>query len=235
MFTKSAQYYDALYHFKDYRTAAAQLHQLIQQRHPSAHKLLDVGCGTGKHLEYLQEYYEVEGLDLNPELLQIARGRCPGVRFHQMNMVGFELDCAYDVVTCLFSSIGYVKSVNNMEKAVASMARHLSSGGLLFMEPWLTPENYWAGRITANFVDQPELKIAWMYTSEIDGRVSVFNINYLVGTPQGVEYFTERHEMGLFTQEEYLEASRKAGLEVCYDSKGLFGRGMYVGRTMRHK
>jgi SAM-dependent methyltransferase len=172
----------------------------------------------------------VEGLDLNPDLLEIARGRCPEVTFHQADMVDFHLSHNFDVITCLFSSIGYVKTVENMKRTISNMARHLRPGGVVVVEPWFSPENYWTGTITANFVDEPELKIAWMYTSEVEGRVSVLDINYLVGTPQGIDHFDERHEMGLFTPEEYLEAFRKVGLEVHYDSKGLFGRGMYLGR-----
>ena len=116
------------------------------------------------------------------------------------------------MVTCLFSSIAYVKLVDNLDKAVASMARHLKPGGMLVLEPWFTPQTYWVGNIAANFVDQPELKIAWMYTSEMEGQFAVLDINYMVGTPQGVRYFMERHELGLFTSEEYRGAFDKAGL-----------------------
>jgi hypothetical protein len=51
----------------------------------------------------------------------------------------------------------------------------------------------------------------------------------MVATPQGVEYFTERHELGLFIHEEYMEAFHKTGLEVTHDPEGLDGRGLYLG------
>jgi ubiquinone/menaquinone biosynthesis C-methylase UbiE len=229
LYTKSAKFYDALYSFKDYTATSDKLHRLLQQLVPDAESLLDVACGTGKHLEYLRSYYHVEGLDLNPDLLSIARRRCPGVPFHQANMVDFRLDHECDVITCLFSSIGYVKTVENLERTVSNMARHLTPGGVVVVEPWFTPESYWTGTITANFVDDPDLKIAWMYTSKVEERVSVLDINYLVGTPAGIDHFDERHEIGLFTREEYLGAFRGAGLETSYDAEGLFGRGMYIG------
>jgi SAM-dependent methyltransferase len=229
MYTQSAQFYDAIYHFKDYTAACKQLATLLQAHAPTAKTLLDVACGTGKHLEYLRKYYQVEGLDLSSEMLEIARRRCSEVPFHQGNMVDFSLGYTFDIITCLFSSIGYVKTLENLRQTVANMADHLAPGGIVVVEPWFSPDNYWTGNITANFVDEPELKIAWMYTSEVEGRVSVSDINYLVGTPQGVRHFEERHEMGLFTHEEYLEAFRTASLEVRYESHGLFGRGMYLG------
>jgi ubiquinone/menaquinone biosynthesis C-methylase UbiE len=229
MYNKSARYYDAIYHFRDYPAQSRQLLELIHEYNPNAKTLLDVACGTGKHLEFLREHYKVEGLDINPELLEIACRRSPGVTFHQENMVDFSLGTAFDVITCLFSSIGYVKILENMEKAVACMNRHLRPGGMLLIEPWFSPETYWVGKITANFVDQPDLKICWMYKSEREDRVSVSEINFLVGMSQGIEYFTERHEQGLFTHDEYLDAFRKVGLEVHYDPIGLSKRGSYVG------
>jgi SAM-dependent methyltransferase len=229
MYDKSAKYYDAIYHFKDYATISSRLRDLINQFNPGASSLLDVGCGTGRHIEYLQAHYQVAGLDISHEMLNVARNRCPDVPFFQGDMTDFDLERSFDVVTCLFSAIGSVKTVENLDRAVLRMTDHLRPGGVVIIEPWFSPENYWVGKLFANFVDEPDLKIAWMYTSEIEGRVSIFNINYLVGTPQGIEYFTERREVGLFTHEEYLAAFSKAGLEVHHNPEGLFGRGIYLG------
>jgi hypothetical protein len=52
-----------------------------------------------------------------------------------------------------------------------------------------------------------------------------------VATPQGIEHFTERHEMGLFTHEEYMSAFRASELDAVFDEAPdkLMGRGLYIG------
>ena len=229
MFTRSARFYDAIYSFKDYATETAKVDALIKERNPSARTLLDVACGTGKHLEYLRERYEVEGLDLDPTLLAIAAERLADVPLHEGDMVDFDLGRRFDAAVCLFSSIGYVKTLENLERAVTSMADHLEPGGVLVVEPWLTPDVWEDGHLGAVFVDEPELKIARVNLAEREGRLSRFVFHYLVLTSEGVERFEEPHELGLFTHEEYRSAFRAARLDVEHDPEGLMGRGLYVG------
>lgn len=228
-FGESAPYYDDIYHFKDYKNSCKRLRGLIQRRKPGARTLLDVACGTGRHLELLQPYYEVEGLDISRRMLDLARQRCPSVPLHQASMIDFDLNRQFDVVTCLFSSIGYVTTLENLQRSISSMARHVAPGGLLFVEPWLSPDTYRSGDVTLNVVDRPDIKIVWMYRSVAVGRLSIHDIHYLVGTPKAVEHFTEHQEIGLFTSDEYEEAFRSAGFDVTADSEGLFGRGLFVG------
>jgi ubiquinone/menaquinone biosynthesis C-methylase UbiE len=228
VFDESAAFYDVLYSFVDYEAAVREIRTTLDAQAPDATRLLDVGCGTGRHLELLHERYEVEGLDINPTLLGAARERCPDVTFHEGDMADFALPRRFDVITCLFSSIAYVRSAERMRSSVLCMRRHLNPGGVLVVEPWFTPEAYWTGTITANHVDRGDLKIAWMYTSEREGDVSVLDIHYLVGRPTGVQTFRERQELGLFSVRQHLDAFRDAGLEARHESDGPFGRGLYV-------
>lgn len=231
MFTHTARLYDKLYGFKDYGGAAEKLAGLIQARHPAARSLLDVGCGTGKHLQSLRARYAVEGLDLDGNLIEVAREAAPDIPFHVGDMTGFDLPRRFDVVTCLFSAIAYVETIDRVETAIAEMRRHLNPGGLLIVEPWFAPENYWEGHLTGNFHDEPDLKISWVYLNAREADVSVLDIHYTVGTPQEVRQFREVHRMGLFTKDQYLAAFAKAGLIAEHDADGLFLRGLYIGRA----
>lgn len=233
MFTHSARFYDAIYSFKDYEREAAQVHGFIGQYCRSGGgALLDVACGTGQHLIYLQGWYQAEGLDLDENMLRIARERMPDLPFHHASMVDFKLDRRFDAIACLFSAIGYVKTEARLRQAIATMAGHLRPGGVLLVEPWHGPEAWEVGSLRWLTIDQPDLKIARMSISQREDDVAVLVFHYLVGTPQAIDYFTERHELGLFTHQHYLDAFQTAGLDVVFDPEGLMGRGMYIGRLI---
>jgi len=233
MFTKSAEFYDAIYEAKGkkYESEVSALLSILARHgaRPGGH-LLELACGTGNHTRYLNEHFAVEGLDLDPGMLAIARERIPGVPFHCMDMTSFRLERRFDVILCLFSAIGYAKTPAHLKQALEVMANHLAPGGMLVVEPWISPAEYRPGGVFSVFVDKPSMKIARMNVNEVRGTVSVLNFHYLVATAAGVQHFTELHELGLYTKEEYLEGFRAAGLQTAYEPEGLIGRGMYVGR-----
>ena len=121
MFDKSAELYDLFYDWKDYRAEAEKVRELVAARNPGARTLLDVACGTGSHLVHLRDWYAIEGLDLDPGLRTVAARRLPEVQLHEADMRDFELGRTFDVVTCLFSSIGYVATTDGLSRAVEAM------------------------------------------------------------------------------------------------------------------
>ena len=232
MYSRWARYYDALYAFKDYGADAARLAAMIHRFHPQARTLLDVACGTGQHLRHLSERFTVEGVDANAEFLEVVRQKIPGIGTHVAKMEELELGKRYDVVSCLFSSIGFVRTLDALRRTMDNFVRHLEPGGLVVIEPWFSRENFWAGRINALFVDQPELKIAMMYTTAVEDGLSVLANQILVGTPEGMETLHEDHVLGLFSPDEYRAAMTGAGLEVVcsLEMQPDWQRGLHIGR-----
>ncbi|HSY79647.1 MAG TPA: class I SAM-dependent methyltransferase, partial [Verrucomicrobiae bacterium] len=125
MFVESAELYDAIYHFKNYARECEILRAVIAVAAPGARTVLDVACGTGGHDKFLKEYYAVDGIDINENYLHAAREKNPAGRYTRADMTDFDLATTYDAVTCLFSAIGYVKTVERLNRAVACMARHV--------------------------------------------------------------------------------------------------------------
>lgn len=226
----TADVYNAIYGKKDYAQEATRLKEIIDEFKKSpGNQLLDVACGTGNHLAYLTDQFEITGLDLSEEQLVEARKRFPTLTFHQGDMRDFKLEKKFDVVTCLFSSIGYANEIADMQKAITNMAAHLLPGGVLIIEPWIERGKYVAGTVHATFVDEPELKISRINTSAIKDGKSILDLHHLVGRPSGVEYFVEHHELGLYSNDEYMNAIKHAGLITHHDEHGLTGRGLYIG------
>jgi len=231
VFTGSAQWYDALYSFKDYAREAEQIISILKREHPQARSVLDIACGTAEHDRYLAEAYQVDGLDINPDFIRIASGKNPDGQYFRADMTDFELPKRYDAVLCLFSSIGYAKNIDNVTKAFCCFGEHLNPGGIVVVEPWFTPD-VWRpdGSVYLLTAETSEGKICRMNISDQAGSLSIIDFHYLVGTSAGVEHFTERHELVLLSVGEMKRAFDAANLAASYDEHGLTGRGLYVAK-----
>jgi SAM-dependent methyltransferase len=232
MYSKSAKYYDDIYASagKDYPAEANKVRKFIKKyKRSNGNRLLDIGCGTGLHANLLSKYYQVEGLDIEQKMLSVARKNYPKIRFQQGDMVNFKIKSKFDIIVCLFSAIGHVKTKPRLQRAIKNITDHLLPGGVLLVEPWFTPDQWHPGRVGVLQVNKDDTKIVRMSLSLQRGKISIIEFQYLIGSPKATKHDVEILELGLFTQKEYLDAFRSADLEVIHDAEGLDGRGMYIG------
>ncbi len=212
---------------------------------PTRLRLLDVACGTGLHLRHLSQHFAAQGLDRSPEMLRVAREHLPSTRFHQADMTRFQLRQTFDVVTCLFSSVGYLDGPEDLNIAIATMAEHVSEGGCLLVEPPVSRERvqppevsedvFFSGgrqwrRKTDATLDGPLLRIRFLYSragqEEPNGAVDE---PALRDKPLCDEQLCDEQPIYLFTDEEMKTAFQRAGLEWSRDPKGPSGLGLHVG------
>jgi SAM-dependent methyltransferase len=229
-----SQIYDVIYagRGKDYRAESEEVADLVVASTPGAESLLDVACGTGGHLRYLQRRFaRVAGVDRSPHMVRRARENLPGVAIHVGDMTGFRLRDTFDAAVCLFSSVGYLATPAELDAAVAAMAAHVRTGGVVLVEPWYTPEAFLPGYIADDLVRSGELVVARVsHSTRVGDRVPIV-VHYLVADPErGVRHHTDVHEMTLFTDEQYRAAFERAGCAVRrLDGSRRFGCGLYLG------
>ena len=229
----ASPYYDAIYEaMKDYAAEAERLRQLLERyAQRPVRDLLDMACGTGLHDQYLKDHYYVEGADLSPSQLAIARRRCPDLVFHQADMTNFDLGRDYDAVTCLFSAIGHVITEEMLRAAARAMTAHVRVGGLVVIEPFIDPSDFRPGHISVERGydgDASVLRVS--YSERVDNVLKLTMHHYI--SAAGKVSVTEplRFEIAMFTADQLRDAMESAGLEVLHDPEGLMGRGLYIGR-----
>ncbi len=231
IYGESARFYNAIYErLVDQEAGATALRRQIDGRNPQATSLIEAAGGTGLILAHLAPNFRVSGFDRSPAMIEQARIRLPTAPLTVADMTTWAGDDRYDVIICVGSSIGYVRTEELLRQTLAGFARHLSPGGLILIEPWFPPDVWVDGRQTLDVVDQPTLKVARLLTSGRDGTLSVLEIDFLVGVEGWVERFTEQHIMGLFTDEQMGSAFTAAGLAVDYNDTYPTGRGLYIGQ-----
>lgn len=232
MYKELAKYYDLIYSWKDYKGEVNSIKNLIKKyKNSDGNELLDVGCGTGKHLEYLKLDFSCTGSDINIEMLKIARDNIKGVIFTQADMITMDLNKKFDIIISLFSSIGHVKTYTNLERTILNFSRHLKKWGVVIIEPWLTKSAYDVGRPGMTTYEAEDIKISRLNNTKIEKDVSVLEMHYLIAERnKDIEYFVEKHELGLFETEKFLKYMTSAGLKAKFLKDGLMKeRGLYIG------
>ena len=227
-----AEIYDLVYSWKDYEKEANKVRALIKKYKKSkGNDLLEVACGTGKHLQYMKQWFNCTGVDLSQKMLDVAKKNVKGVEFRKADMTTLNLNKQFDVVSSLFSSIGYVKTYKNLEKTIHNFSMHLKAGGIVIIEPWFTKGNYRSGSVHMVTYDGKDTKIARLNTTKAVGNLSIMDMHYLVAqSGKEIRHFVDRHELGLFDTDKILQYMTEAGLQAKYTKNGLMkGRGLFIG------
>ena len=233
MYEKFAAIYDLIYSFKDYKKEVKIIKKLISKHKKSdGNQLLDVACGTGKHILYLKEDFECTGVDISDGMLNIAKKTIKGAQFIKSDMIELNLQTKFDVILCLFSSIGYVKTYENLQRTIQNFYDHLKLGGVLIIEPWFTRSVYMEGTPHITTYEGENLNIARANIAKIENDLSVMNMHYLIAKKDAddVVYYTEKHELGFFEIDKTLEIMKEVGIEPEFLENGLMkDRGLYIG------
>lgn len=198
--------YKALYPHRDEAQAAVQVRAVVRALNaidaadavpsPEApRRILDVGCGAGRHLRALRASgLHAFGVDLSPVLLRDARASGLSVARADMRRLPFR-PASFDLVTCFFTSFGYFATTEEDLAVLAGFRDLARPGGFVFLD---LPN---AAHLTAHLVPSEVVELAGRHVEverRLEGDAVVKRLRILCGAPTGSpeyrddEYFEER-------------------------------------------
>ena len=131
-YAQFARFYDALNDKPEPRSR--KMLGYIQQYAPRARSVLELGCGTGAVLAGLGSGWLLTGVDRSPEMLAIARRRCPAARLLEGDIRSFALSESFDVVLCVYDTLNHVPTFEGWLQVFDRVREHLREGGLFVFD-----------------------------------------------------------------------------------------------------
>lgn len=108
--------------------------EAVDARLPRGARVLDAGCGTGRHAAALIALgHRVDLADASVPLLGIAARRCPTARAHLADLCTLRLPSPYDAVTCRGVLNDMVTDAER-DAVIRSLAGALAPGGRLLLD-----------------------------------------------------------------------------------------------------
>ncbi|HMQ75778.1 MAG TPA: class I SAM-dependent methyltransferase [Flavobacteriales bacterium] len=129
-------YYKLLYGHRDEDDAEAWVRAILRRSEvgPGA-TVLDMACGRGRHARWFAEAgCRVTGIDLSKESIAEARSEVPSAQFAVHDIRVPFATAAFDLVVCLFTSLGYFEDEDDDRKALAAAFSATRPGGRFVLD-----------------------------------------------------------------------------------------------------
>src|SRR6266516_970152 len=132
-----APFYDLYTHDYEHDRWLANIEAIALGHGLTGHRLLDVGCGTGKSfVPMLARGYEVTACDISPGMVERAReaGEASGAQVLVADARELPDLGAFDLAMALDDALNYLLSDGELAMVFAGVARNLRPGGLFVFD-----------------------------------------------------------------------------------------------------
>jgi SAM-dependent methyltransferase len=137
-YTKLALIYDRLMDHVDYHQWSSYVLKLIHQSSRDISSLIDLSCGTGNLLFYLeQEINNVYGCDNSKEMIHEARKKkipdTNNLFINDIRSLAIK-DCSFDCALVLYDSLNYLVDEKSLVNSLIEIHRILTQGGIFIFD-----------------------------------------------------------------------------------------------------
>ena len=129
-YDKYADFYDIFNKYRNYNNEMRFILNMLKNKK----RVLDLGCGTGTHLNILENLgYIVEGIDISDKMILLAKEKVKGP-IHKANILDYKLDEKYDGIISMHFVFNHLKSYEQFEKALVNSLNHLNDKGIMIID-----------------------------------------------------------------------------------------------------
>lgn len=109
---------------------------------PNAKRLLDIGCGAGRHMtELAQRGYQLTGVDIQPEMVAYVQEEAKKARVPMQAHVGdlrrLTITGTYDAAFCFMDTFRFLLTNEAILSHLRTVAKLLAAGGLYVTDFWI--------------------------------------------------------------------------------------------------
>jgi len=210
----------------DYEEWVQYLLALGLRHHHTPRKILDLGCGTGNlTMPLARRGYELTGVDLSPEMIEVARAKADSMRenisFRVADVRNFDMSgISFDTVISGCDVLNYVLTEAELTSAFRAVHKALQPGGLWLFD--LNSESKlrhtYGNESYADLED--DFGYFWDNSYDEEENICTMDLTFFVRTASGLyERKTERHQQKLWKPQAIAEICSANGflLRACYD------------------
>lgn len=225
-FTALAVIYDRI-NGEAYKPYADMLEGFFKLSDIPVREVLDLGCGTGGITALLADKgYDMIGLDLSPEMLNIARERNYGKNTLLLcqDMTEFELYGTVQAIYSSFDCLNYITENKDFKQVFVLARNYLEAGGLFIFD--VNTEYRYKNIYDGNsFVyDFDDVYAVWKSAYDEESTLCEFEIDIFSDNGNGLYYRDfESQTQKLHTHDEIMSVSEGFTLVARHGGKGFDG------------
>ncbi len=117
-----------------------EIYKVLSNHLKEDSSLLEIGCGPGNDIEYLQKHYSVTGSDLSDEFLKRCRERFKDLPFVKLDAISIDTNQTYD---CLFSNkVLHHLTLEELEKSLQRQQSVIKPNGIFAHTFWIGDKEF---------------------------------------------------------------------------------------------
>ena len=195
------------------------IRKIIEYGGEKVKQILDLGCGGGHLDSVLKKAFQITGIDINPQMLLLAKKLNPEVEYRIDDMRLARLAMKFDAVV-IHDAICHMTSLDELKAAFLTAQTHLESGGVMLtiIEEW--PEHFVQNRTVVSHHRKDNVEVTYIennYDPEPGDGTYECTYVYLIRRKGFLDIQTDRHLLGMFPIADWRAAMVEVGFMVTED------------------